>query len=241
MGGRWPSMVNGMPVPYGRPLSELQSLTESATPQRWVAIVAMARVDGDEPLARLADLAASRDPCVRRAAVEAIGLRVDGGRLSAVVLERLRDANEYVVRTAIEVAAALGMVAAREDLLRLLKHPEAATRTAAVRALADLWEEDAFNTVLGLFRGDPAAGVRKEAGWTLRSTVSAAHSQVLVQLWAADAVPRHRLWACEVARLFPRQEFREIVSRLKDDPDGHVRRAAREASGKLGGPTTGCS
>lgn len=229
MDERWPTVVNGVPVPYERSVAELRALAGSDTPERWAAIVALGRAPGPEALQGLAELAAARDPYCRRAAIEAIGKRSDGDHLGHVVLAQMTDRNGIVVRTAVEAASNLALPGAHPRLRELLKDPEPATRAASVRALARLWTREDFEAVVALFKHDPSAEVRKSAGWTLRATASADHADALFELWRSDPMPRHRQWACELAAMFPAPHLHDVLVELESDVDGHVRKAARRA------------
>src|SRR5437588_551242 len=79
------------------------------------------------------------DPYLRRAALEAIGDHPSGRDASDVVLSMLHDRNGFVVRTACDVAAVLGLAGAHDRILELVGASEEATRLSALRALEGLW------------------------------------------------------------------------------------------------------
>lgn len=218
-----------MTVPYGRAALELQALVRAGKPERWVAIVALAESSDPSALSCLGDLASFPDPQVRRFVVQWIGRCPDGVKLSHVVVERLRDPQGLVARTAAQVASDLAISEARADLLVLLNDKLPSTRQASLCALEKLWQEADFETVLALFKGDVSKEVRRTAGWTLRRARSADHVSVLIELWRTDPLPRHRVWACEIVAEFPERQFRERIASLVSDPDGHVRTAVRRA------------
>jgi HEAT repeat protein len=108
----------------------------------------------------------------------------------------------------------------------LLESEDPLTRETAVRAMQALWKDGAFEPVVRLFKTDTSAGVRKQAGWTLRSAVSAENWHVLFELWRTDLQPRHREWACELAGSFGTPEILIDLEHLTKDLDGHVRQKA---------------
>jgi hypothetical protein len=69
-----------------------------------------------------------------------------------------------VVRTACGTAAALGLQTAHSRVLQLLRHPESATRQAAIRALGSLWKLEDFAIVLAVFLAEPLQQHRVGAG-----------------------------------------------------------------------------
>jgi HEAT repeat protein len=156
------------------------------------------------------------------------GKALDGPNLPNE-FERLLDTSGPVVRTAAQVVWIFGMREARSRVIGLLKAASPATRGEALRTLEKIWHEDDFATVLALFREDPSQQVRRTAGWTLRATRTAARAKDLFELWRGDPLARHRTWACEIAAEFPGQSFLELAASLQQDPDGHVRKAARRA------------
>jgi HEAT repeat protein len=169
------------------------------------------------------------EPYVRRFAIQWIGRCPDGTKLSGVVVERLRDPNLVVQRTALEVAGDLAISQAHAEVLTLLKSSSPSTKEAALRALEKLWQPSDFETVLAMFRSEASEKVRRTAGWTLRGTRSADRASALVELWRADPLPRHRVWACQTAAEFPQRHFQADIACLERDRDGHVRKAARRA------------
>jgi HEAT repeat protein len=231
---RWPTEIDSVTVPYGRSALELQSLVTAGKAERWVAIVALAQSSDPNSLGCLGNLGSLPDAHVRRFVVQWIGRCPDGAKLSHVVVERLRDPSGIVVRTAAEVAGELAIHEAHANVLALLKDNSPSTREAGLRALERLWQEADFQIVLGIFKSDASEDVRRTAGWTLRGTRSAASAAVLLELWRADALARHRLWACEIVAEFPQREFHDGIAPLERDEDGHVRKAARRALEAIG-------
>lgn len=221
-----PATWNGVIVPYDRSVAELTRRIAGPAPARWAAFVALAHRPGTAALAVLRDCVASSEPNVRRSAVEAIGAHSEGERLADAVVSLLSDEDTHVVRAACEAAQRLRIVAARDDVRRLLLADDALTRARAVAALPEFWREQDFEPVLRLFRSDPSAEVRKATGWALRSVASPATAAALFEVWRDDPLPRHRTWACELAAEFRLTGKLAELRVLTDDLDGHVRTSA---------------
>jgi len=226
---RWPPDIDGVPVPYGRSALELYAIVTAGTAERSAAVVALAHSSDPRALACLGELGSFSDPGVRRFVVQWIGRCPDGAKLGHVVIERLRDLNGLVVRTAAYVAGELGLSDAHTDVLALLNDRSPSTRQAGLCALEKLWHATDFDAVVEMFRSDASEKVRRTAGWTLRGTCSANRAPALFELWRADPLPRHRVWACQLVAEFPHRQFHECIACLADDRDGHVRKAARRA------------
>jgi HEAT repeat protein len=199
------------------------------TGQCWAAIVALAHSPDPHALQYLGDLASFSDPLVRRYVVQWIGRCPDGAKLAGVVVERLRDPHGSVVRTAAHVAGELAISEAHAGVVALLGDTAPATREAGLWALEKLWQEADFELVLKVFESDASQKVRRTAGWTLRGTRTASTAAVLVELWRADPLARHRVWACEIVAEFQQRQFYECLTHLTGDRDGHVRKAAKRA------------
>jgi HEAT repeat protein len=112
---------------------------------------------------------------------------------------------------------------AHDSILRLLDAADKATRATALDALGELWQSADFERVLRAFTSDRSVEVRKRAAWTLRKHSSGLTWRALFGVWHADAVPRHRQWACELAAAYGGGEVLPELRRLSDDADGHVR------------------
>ena len=224
-----PTTRNGIEVPYGASVDQLAGLVRGGTPERWAAFVALAHVPEESGLAILSESVRSPDPHVRRAAVEAIGVHPEGRRLSAQVCSLLSDTHDFVVRSACEAAARRRVMEAHDAILALLDAKPKSSRQTALQALRELWQDADFKRVLQAFTSETSTAVRKEAAWTLRSTVSASTWRQLFTVWCGDALPRHRGWACELAALYGSGEVLTDLERLTHDVDGHVRKVAAQA------------
>ena len=146
-----------------------------------------------------------------------------------MVCEGLDDASEYVAWAACEAAVKLKLGAAHDGILTLLEHRPPNLRAAAVRALAVLWRDPDFPKVFHLMQRDSADEVRKDAAWTLRKRADRSNWRLLFDTWRGEHPPRHRLWACELARTFGDGEILPLLAQLAEDRDGHVRKAAARA------------
>jgi HEAT repeat protein len=130
-------------------------------------------------------------------------------------------------------AAAIGATSAHAAIVDLLRAAEAPTRRAAVCALAQLYEEGDFDALFGIARADPDESVRRAAAWMLRTVAVPSHWRPLFDAWVEDALPRHRVWACELVAAYGDEAALTRIEPLSRDGDGHVRKAAR---GALRGP-----
>ena len=224
-----PEIWNGIQVPYEMSVGELAQLAKSNAPGRWAAFVALAHSEHDTALAPLQESADSSDPHVRRIAVEALGVRPDGSRAAAVIIQLLADSHEVVVRSACEAASRQQLTEAHDAVLQLLNSSAESTRCVAVQTLRSLWRETDFDRVLRAFTSDSSSEVKREAAWTLQSVASESNWQQLFAIWQADALPRHRRWAAELAGTFGNSGFLTQLERLAQDVDGHVRDRATQA------------
>jgi hypothetical protein len=221
-----PETWNGVRVPYDAPIPILGEQLRSHGAEAWAAFIALGANPTPEALQLLVVATQSADPYYRRAAVEAIAGHKLGTTAAAVLCQCLHDASGVVVRAACEATAALNIGAAHAAVLRLIEAPAPATRIAALRALAVLWQPADFAPVFACAQHDASAEVHKEAAWTLYRNVDAAHWATLFAAWRSASVVRHRVWACEIAARFGGSAVLARLEELRTDPDGHVRQAA---------------
>jgi hypothetical protein len=182
----------------------------------------------------LVELARSLDPYLRRAGLEAIGYSPFGRDASDNVLSLLHDKYGFVVRTACEVAAVLGLEGAHDRILELIEASEEATRICALRALESLWVPVDFEKVFARYVNDRSTGVRRQAAWTLNKNVGPEHWEQVFELWSNDPLPRHRIWACSIAEKSGDRTVLAKLNALRSDPNGHVRRAVERAVKVMG-------
>jgi len=227
-----PSQLNGIPIPYDTSVAELENMMRAPAPQCWVAIIALGHIPGLESLGLLAQQLTSSDPYVRRAALEAIGFHPEGDKLEQDVLRCFRHSSDVVSREACRTSASLRLGSAHDNVVALFGASSESTRLTAVAALSKLWHATDLDKLITVFQYDRSEKVRKEAAWVLRAHATPDNCQVLFHLWWADAVSRHRKWACELAAAFDVQCIEKQLDMLTNDPDGHVRRAAQVAREK---------
>jgi HEAT repeat protein len=224
---------NGMPIPQKASVAALRNMIGSPGPEAWVAVRALADNAQPEALTALIELTASRDPHLRRAAGEAIGIQALGQSASDVVLRLLHDDHRFVVRTAIEAAVNLVLGSAHDQILHLAKTAEESTRLDALRALVTLWQPSDFEDVFQVYLHDRSDQIRKQAAWTLQQNPNADRWEQLFSAWSVDPIPRHRVWACQLAERFGSGRNRHALDALQNDKDGHVRAAAMRAVHRL--------
>ncbi len=230
MAGRRPETCNGEPVPYDEPVESLRALARTPGPKAWAAIRALGEHPGPEALAILIELTRSPDPHLRRSAVEAIGGHLSGRDAADRVLEMLQDREGFVVRSACDAAAVLGLPATHDRIKALIEAEEEGTRYAALEALESLWEPSDFEEVFAQYRHDACDRVRKRAAWTLAARVGPEHWERAFEAWSRDPLPRHRAWACSLIEKFGDRSSLMRLDALRSDSDGHVRGAARRAA-----------
>ena len=229
-----PHIWNGIPIPHDAQLAELRATSKEPGPRAWAAIRALAEKPESEAMAILVDLTHSSDPHLRRAAVEGIGMHASGQMASDVVCHLLNDLDSFVVRAAVDAAAKLRLKPAHDCVLRLINASEESNRLAALRALESLWQSSDFEAAFDRYVHDSSHRVRKQAAWTLQKNVGADHWERLFSVWSKDSVPRHRMWACQLAGRFGNTAMLPALEALRADDNGHVRRAARQAADRVG-------
>jgi HEAT repeat protein len=190
---------------------------------------ALSHEPGRDALDRIVPFLTARDEFVRRSAVEALGSHPDGLAEARRIADALKDRSPYVRRAAAELAARWEQREFRDAVKRLLREGESASRIVGLTAIDRLWSTEDFAQIFDLFRTDPHTGVRKSAGRVLRNHADSRNWRLLFEAFAMEPIPRHRIWACELARSFGDQSITAAVQRLLQDSDGHVRRAAHEA------------
>ncbi|HYV36683.1 MAG TPA: HEAT repeat domain-containing protein [Gemmataceae bacterium] len=228
-----PQIWNGEPIPYDASVADVRSTVEEPGPKAWAAIRALADKPDPEALTTLVQLTHSSDPHLRRSAVEALGIHYSGQSASEVVCHLLHDRVSFVARAAVDTAAKLQLTAAHGQVVCLVKAAEDSTKLAALRALESLWKSSDFELVFDLYLHDPSKEVRKQAAWTLQKNVGADHWEHLFSAWSTDPLPRHRVWACQVAEMFGSATIIPALHVLCADQDGHVRGAASQAVARL--------
>ena len=216
-----------VPVPYASPLDALVERLRPPGAEAWAAILAIGHKASRESLNVLADLMKDADWRYRRSAVEAVAFHPRARLVIPLLVGCLQDPCPFVVRTACTVVAELGLEEAHDSIVGLLRASDPATRESAVRALSSLWHESDFEPVFRLHREDPERHVRRTAAWTLFDHASSRTWRRLFEAWRNDPLPRHRVWACQLVSELGEPSDAAKVSALLNDPDGHVRKAAK--------------
>jgi HEAT repeat protein len=224
----WPESVNGLPVPYEVSLKDLAELASGPAPARWPAFYAIGRINTEAAIVILSDFARARDDHTRRTAIEVLGRVPNRPESDLILLSALRDSSGQVARTACDIVGARRWNDARPALRDLARGTDLETRVSAVRALAQLGHPEDVDVAEALMASSDAK-VRNEAAFACHALVSSASWRRLATEWLSDPVPRHRAWASELFGQFGSAEDRLVLDRLRADPDGHVREAARRA------------
>ncbi len=212
---------------------------DSNLPVDHQAVRALGSRNDAEALKALGAAASVNDQFLRRTAVEVIGRHPLGRELQACILTALDDPSEYVVRTACDIVERWRLSEARELILPLLANASGETRQHAIRALGAIWGEQDFQLIFGIYTGDRAVDVRREAAWMLRRKATAANWRMLFDAFRIDEPARHRQWACKLAESFSGPEILPVLSPLLSDVDGHVRTAAARSTDVISGRSNG--
>lgn len=220
-----PRSYTGWPIPYGLSFEELCAQLSPPGPQAWAACIALGSCRDLKSIQVLAGLTESEDWRYRRISIEAIALHPDACSVADRVIAALGDSSPYVVRTACQTAATLGLREAHEKVIALLRDTAPYTRIVAVEALRSLWQPADFDAVFNLYLHDLQQDVRKAAAWILLDNVSRENWRILFLHWVSDPLPRHRVWACRLVVRFGEPADIELLEPLTRDRDGHVRKA----------------
>ncbi len=216
-------------VPSSKSLSDLVSWLRPTGPKTWAAIVAIGKCNSSEALAVLLELSRDSDWRYRRCAIEAIAFHPQGVSAAPTVVAALNDSSPHVVRTASDTVAKLHLSEAHDLLLHLLNSREPPTREAAISALSHIWQLSDFDRVLERFESDPDKNVRRVAGWALANNQHLQTWRRLFDAWRSHPMACYRTWACFLVRDFGDASARSEIRSHLNDPDGHVRKAARRA------------
>jgi hypothetical protein len=207
-------------------VGELGDLLRQPPPACWLAFRKLAEINDPSALRLLVAQTNNPDEFRRRAAVEALGKSPLGPQAVAEVRRLLTDTSPYVVRSALEVAAALRDDHSHDAIVRHLKDEDPSTRSTALQALDAVWRDEDSDVVLALESQDADGDIRKEASWLLRHHLPA-NPRPLLQRWLSSELPRERVWAAELMRETVAYYDRSSLEKLLRDTDGHVREAAK--------------
>ncbi len=214
-------------------IAELRWIIRRDGPARRPAFEKLAAL-GDLGLEALGLYLRDPEPALRRLALEALGKRGDGGDLVDLVLGRLDDSDPAVIAAACSAVASLRLARSRDRVLALVSSPLPAARQAAIHAMHRLWCDDDFEPMLEAFRVETDDAIRNEAAWVLHETATPRTWSRLFDAWLRDAHPRHREWACDLAKEFGSPDDVGELRRLRADRDAHVSAAAVRALRRFG-------
>lgn len=225
--------LNGANIPYDSDVDLLRSQLVPPGPQAWASCWALGHHPSHEAFEVLVELTSSTNWSYRRAAAEAISFHKLGRTASELLRTLLDDISPYVIRTACESISKLELHELHDSLLPLLTSHYPYTRQTALSALATLWTPSDFEHVFSIYNNDPSSEVKKQAAQAMRSNANEENWEKLFHVWKQSSLPRHRVWACELATQFAKPGFESELRQLSEDRDGHVRKAARHAIEKL--------
>lgn len=204
------------------------ALGEKQPPEkRWAALLALALKPEPEAFETIRAMLRHEDWQMRHFALEALRRHPAVNEARADIIPCLFDVSDEVQQLACRVCAERKWPEAHEPITTLLRADNPDVRDTAVNALAGLWREDDFDTLLGIYREDGRRAVRIAAAKTLRACVSPRQWRTLFTLWAHDREARHRLWACELLERFGGRDYLPRLEPLMHDRNFNVRKAAR--------------
>lgn len=224
-----PAVLNGEPIPYESSVSHLRKSLETPGPKAWAACIALGNHPSDEAFFILQGLLDHPDWRYRRSAVEAMHYHIRGATVSDRIIGCLHDPSPYVVREALRTINRLGLVRAHDGIMDLTASEDSHMRETAVMALKGISVPEDFEQLLKRYKNDSSIEVRKALAWLLRDLASADNWKELFSLWKDDAIPRHRVWACELAGMNAADSEMMELRRLANDTNGHVSKAALKA------------
>jgi HEAT repeat protein len=195
----------------------------------------LAKSGDEQSMLRICEFAEHRDQFIRTTAMEAIGRHKLGRQQMGALRKGLGDASAYVNRAACEAVGNLELHELRATLKPLLRNLEPATRMAAIATLSQIWDDGDFDEVFERFTRDNVEDVRKSAAHVLNIHAAERNWLGLFEVFSKDDIPRHRVWACQLAQRFSGIETVQALNRLQSDKDGHVRAAAYSAIKMLSG------
>lgn len=228
-----PSSINCVPVPHHKPVAELLRIMKTdGAPDRWAAYYALACKEDAGIEEILLSETYSKEPRVRGLAAETLKFTHFGDRTKKRLLELLEDPEPAPVWRACETLVERG-VDIHSQLLSLLQSANDRTREVALNCLAKVWKDSDFEKILEVHLHDRDSDIQKSAAFLLIDHVSSETWHTLFDIWIADPLPRHRTWACHLAEGFGSVEVLSRILPLKEDANGHVRKAAVRAINAL--------
>ncbi len=208
--------------------------TLTASPELAVVTAgALAKIGDRRAFGALLSLMGHEDASVRQAIISALN-SLGHPDMAAAMVVRLQDPDPFVRESAVKIAGYFGYDECVELLLAACADPDLNVRRAALEHIPYLDDERVF-AILCRALSEPQAAVRAAAARGLGQVEGTAALQPLLAA-LADRDPWVRYYA---ARSLGRHAFPEALPALarlaQEDPAIHVRAAAIEALGRIGG------
>lgn len=148
---------------YREALPRLREFLESEDlVRRYAAVRALPDLAGEEAIPALKKaLGEDSSPQVRAAAVHGLGRWFDRPPIRRLILDTLRDEDEFVSGWALNVVAEKGYKEALPQVRSLLRSEDPDVRYDAVRALARIAGPEALETLIEVVQEDESAAVRE--------------------------------------------------------------------------------
>jgi HEAT repeat protein len=230
---RFPENVNGIVVPYEKDISELKSMLKEDLPYYSVACIALAHKSNIDSLNLLAECLSNKDWCRRRMAIEALACHPMGYLQSDKLINLLNDKSRYVIKATLEAIIVHSINKARDKVLDLIKSSDEEIRKEAIACLHSIGSEVDTKQIIELFIKERSKLVRDEAAWFIRQKSDNNTWSISVGLLKESNLARHRVWACELIGIYGDKEDIQLLNQLKNDKDGHVKKAAFKTEDKL--------
>jgi hypothetical protein len=202
---------------------ELGILCQKPAPECWKGFDLLAIHNDPESISVLESFLKSEDSHKVRAAISAIGRNVNGKRIASDIIPFLTSQHAYVQRAALEALGRLECRSGRQMIYPFIDCEVESLQIAAIVAINLLWEGSDFGHFLEFFQHHKSETVRKQLGDVIYEHVSFLSWEAVFALFCSDPLPRHRIWAVELADKYGK---REMLERFFSDPDGHVRKRA---------------
>jgi HEAT repeat protein len=232
---KFPEIINGIEVPYGKDVNELESMLNAEMPSFTVACIALGYKSDIESLNILAGLLSSKDWCKRRVVVEAIGYHSMGYLLSDELISLLDDKSKYVVITTLNTISTHSIGMARLRVLHLIKSNNEEIRKEAIACLISIGEAEDFQLITQIFLRDKSKVVKDEAAWFIRKKSGVGNWGLSIDLLKQSNLARHRVWACELIELYGDDTSIKLLTEMQNDSDGHIRKIACKIMDRLKG------
>ena len=226
---RHPDTINGVDVPYSSTEEELIENIRNDNQAKWSSFIALGNKNSEKSIEFLLSCLSSEDWRIRRAALEAAKYHEHLSEHVDAVVKALKDTSAYVIREACLTIGDVALSDLHEEVFLLLSSKDDNTRANSMYAIDKIWQDTDYNKVLEIFFSDTDIDNRRRAAQILFNHANINTWQQLFDLWKNDSLGRHRMWACKLATVFGLSSVIADIEKLKNDPDGHVRKAAQES------------